>query len=317
MLENGLDLKDRKILSQLDINARQTNVEIGRKVRLSKEVVNYRIQRLEKEGFIKGYQTIIDTSKLGYSTLRIHLKFQDIKLEKEKEILDILKKKKKIIYILKTDGPWDISFGFLARDIFEFNDFYKEFKSIFKEYYDKEDFAIYSGVYLFNRGYLLGGKNKSVIIKIVNPDAKELDKKDMEIIKIISSNARISIIDISNKIDIPASTIAFRIRQLEKQGVILGYTLLFDFKKIDYSYFKLKLNLRDVKNLNKIIEFCSREPNMIYAVETLGGEDLELFLEVRNNLQMIEIVDRLRQNFPEIRKWGYYNLEGYEKFVYF
>jgi len=34
-----LDLKDRKILYQLDLNPRQSNAEIGKKVRLSKEVV--------------------------------------------------------------------------------------------------------------------------------------------------------------------------------------------------------------------------------------------------------------------------------------
>jgi len=317
MAKNSLDLKDRKILSQLDINARQTNVEIGKNVGLSKEVVNYRIQRLEKEGFIKGYQTIIDTSRLGYLTLRINIKFQDIKSEKEREVLSFLKKEKRVFYVLKADGLWDLSFGFWAKDIFEFNNFYKEFKNNFKGYYDNEDFAIYSKVYHFNRGYLLDEKKNSGILKVVNPGVKELDKKGIDILKIISSNARITIMDISKKINMPASTIAFRIRQLEKDKIILGYTMLLNFKEIGYSYFKLNLNLRDIKNIDKIINFCSIEPNIVYAVETLGGEDLEIFLELKNNLQMIEVVDKLRKNFPEIRKWDYYNIEGYEKFVYF
>jgi len=61
-MEN-LDLKDRKILYYLDINSRQSNSDIAKKVGLSKEVVNYRIKRLEKEGIIKGYYTVLDFYK--------------------------------------------------------------------------------------------------------------------------------------------------------------------------------------------------------------------------------------------------------------
>ena len=48
MVTSLIDTKDRKILNELDFNARQSNSEIARKVGLSKEVVNYRIRNLEK-----------------------------------------------------------------------------------------------------------------------------------------------------------------------------------------------------------------------------------------------------------------------------
>ena len=40
-----LDLKDRKILYELDLNCRQSNAQIGKKVGLSRKVVDYRIKR--------------------------------------------------------------------------------------------------------------------------------------------------------------------------------------------------------------------------------------------------------------------------------
>ena len=51
-----LDLKDRKILYELDFNARQTDSEIAKKVKLSREVVNYRISRLQKNGIIRNFE---------------------------------------------------------------------------------------------------------------------------------------------------------------------------------------------------------------------------------------------------------------------
>ena len=68
-----IDLKDRKILYQLDLNCRQSNTQIGKKVGLSKEVVNYRINRMEKEGIIIRYWTEIDLFKLGYNIFRIYI----------------------------------------------------------------------------------------------------------------------------------------------------------------------------------------------------------------------------------------------------
>ena len=52
-----LDLKDRKILYHLDLNCRQSNAQIGKKVGLSKQVVDYRIRRMEDERIIIGYWT--------------------------------------------------------------------------------------------------------------------------------------------------------------------------------------------------------------------------------------------------------------------
>jgi len=67
-MEN-LDLKDRKILYELDLNCRQSNAQIGKKVGLSKEVVKYRIKRMEEEGIISGYWTEIDSYRLGYTSI--------------------------------------------------------------------------------------------------------------------------------------------------------------------------------------------------------------------------------------------------------
>jgi Lrp/AsnC family leucine-responsive transcriptional regulator len=61
-----LDFKDRKILYELDLNCRQSNAQIGKKVGLSKEVVKYRIKRMQDEEIIFVFWTEINTFKLGY-----------------------------------------------------------------------------------------------------------------------------------------------------------------------------------------------------------------------------------------------------------
>ncbi|MBB6238289.1 Lrp/AsnC family leucine-responsive transcriptional regulator [Pedobacter sp. AK013] len=54
------------ILNELQLDARMSNAEIGRRVGLSAPAVAERIKRMQEEGIIKGFFTSIDFSKLNY-----------------------------------------------------------------------------------------------------------------------------------------------------------------------------------------------------------------------------------------------------------
>ena len=59
---------DQQILSLLLENARMSLVEIGRRVSLSPPAVKRRIERLEREGIIRGYTVIVDQASMGWTT---------------------------------------------------------------------------------------------------------------------------------------------------------------------------------------------------------------------------------------------------------
>ena len=62
-----LDDTNRKLLAELQDDARLSLAELGRRVGLSSPAVAERLQRLESEGCIAGYRTDIDPKTLGYS----------------------------------------------------------------------------------------------------------------------------------------------------------------------------------------------------------------------------------------------------------
>ncbi|MDK4735200.1 Lrp/AsnC family transcriptional regulator [Rhizobium sp. CNPSo 3490] len=53
-----LDRTDEQILVELKANARISHAELSAKVNLSRNAVRVRIERLEREGFIKGYTIV-------------------------------------------------------------------------------------------------------------------------------------------------------------------------------------------------------------------------------------------------------------------
>ena len=312
-----LDLKDKKILYQLDLNSRQSNLKIAKKVGLSKDVVNYRIKKLEQEGFINGYYTIIDFSRIGYFSIRVYIKLLDTSPEKKREIIDFLVKNKKIFYVAGIEGQFDIGFGTWIKNIYEFEDFYLEFKKKFKQYIGKDKISIFTKAHHFHRAYILDKK-----IDDVKPEyfGKEKivphDDTDLNILRIIAKNARIPIMEIAKKLKIPATTIAFRIRQLEKKKIIQGYRFIFNFRLFGYEYYKVDLTLKDILRLKELITFAHYNPNILYIDQTIGGSDFEFDLEIKDKEEFFKLIEILRKRFP-IRTWTYFTAKSYEKLLYF
>ncbi len=314
----ALDVKDKKILQELDFNARQTLSQLSKKVKLSRDIVNYRINKLEKEGYIKGYQTIVNFSKLGYLTIRFHLKFIDISPKIEKNLIAFLLKKENILLVSRTKGDFDLSFVIQIKDLFELNNFEIEFNSLFNKYIKSRELGIYLEIYHFQRSYLLNEKNKINNQKIIKleKDTNKIDQNDLKILKILSKNARTPLVKISNKLNMNASTVANKIKKLEKDKIILGYKLLFGFDKINFSYFKIDFILRDISLRENLINYCKNNPYIIYAGWVSGGVDLEIYLEIENAQKLLELIEKMRNLFPGIREWGYTSFETYDKFNY-
>ena len=80
-----LDDLNRSILKELCQDARISTTEIGRRVGLSAPAVADRIQKMEKQGFIKGYRTVIDFDKVGL-TIKAIINFKATTLKHSESI---------------------------------------------------------------------------------------------------------------------------------------------------------------------------------------------------------------------------------------
>src|SRR6187397_2700213 len=64
-----IDDIDRKLLMELQLDARTSYAELGRRVGLTTPAVIERVRKLEDAGIIAGYRAEIDTAKVGLSIL--------------------------------------------------------------------------------------------------------------------------------------------------------------------------------------------------------------------------------------------------------
>lgn len=68
---HGIDDTNRRILRELQVDARVTMAELGRRVGLSSGAVTERVRTLEQRGVIKGYRAEVDPRALGLALTTI------------------------------------------------------------------------------------------------------------------------------------------------------------------------------------------------------------------------------------------------------
>ena len=65
------DQFDRKMMALLQEDGRLTNNDLSERVNLSPSQCSRRHQRLEEEGFIRGYRAVLDRDRLGFSLVNV------------------------------------------------------------------------------------------------------------------------------------------------------------------------------------------------------------------------------------------------------
>ncbi len=300
----NLDVKDRKILSELDMGARQPLSAIAKKVGLSREVVQYRIRRLESRKVVLGYYTVLDTAKLGLIYCRMLFKYRKMPSEKQDELFAFCKKHRNISWIIQGEGKWDIVLVVLARSLSEIEATYDELNNLFGQHFQNPHVSVAYRVHEFRHKYLYQGLKGDHGELIVGKGGKaaDLDGADYAIIGILSKDATASLVDIANKAKLTPKVVGYRIRRLEDEKVILGFRAMINNKLLGYDHYKVFLTLQDIgeKNLSRVMGFLKYHPNVIYVTKPMGPYTLEFEAMVRNTNELHEFMQQFKQQLGDI-----------------
>ena len=129
-----LDSKDKKIVEQLQKNCRQTIQEIAKATKLPRDVVVYRIKKMEDQKVIRAHHTMLNPQKLGYP-LYVYALFScyNVKPEEETKFINYLKSHKQLIYVAKNSGKYDFTIGVCAKDYMDFDEIIRDIRQKFSD----------------------------------------------------------------------------------------------------------------------------------------------------------------------------------------
>lgn len=301
-----LDELDKKILYELGKNARLSYSQISKEIKSKKPIVAYHVQNLEKKGIIWKYVPVISLSRLGIYAHKIYFRFHGLDKEKKKELIEEFVKDEHINWVAESVGVWDLLISIYASNIMEF--VIKKNK-IFEKYGDfVQDYSIIllEDALVFNRDYLVE-KSTTYRKEFVfggKIEIEEIDDKQKKILKLIRNDGRFSLLDIAKKTKLNVGTVQSKIKDLEKRGIIQGYTTFINLGKTDLKFFKLcvHLNKYGKKEFTELLNYCKANKNVLHLIKSIGDWELEIELESDNLDYVYEFVDELKTQFPDTIK---------------
>ncbi|MBZ5497183.1 MAG: Lrp/AsnC family transcriptional regulator [Acidobacteriia bacterium] len=297
-----LDLasKDKAILAELGLDARQNLTALARNVHLSKQVVSYRIKQLEKMNIIRGYHAIPDVYRLGKAHFRVFVKYHQLDGQTEAGLVRELSRCPEISWLTLLDGDFDLEFVVWADNIMAFEEIYDEILARFGRYFQEKYFSI-------------GTRVEYLPLRFLNPDARAarglvfggtyehriLDEQEKRILYETNHNGRISLADLAKKLGISVAVARKRLQELLESGVIIGFGLKIDHKRLGLTYRKvlLKLNTPAKERIGRIAAYLRRQESVIFLVKTIGAYDFEFELLTESNEEFYHFMKAFRSHF--------------------
>jgi DNA-binding Lrp family transcriptional regulator len=137
-----------------------------------------------------------------------------------------------------------------------------------------------------------------------------LDKTDMDILKLLQQNARITIKEIADKVHLSTTPVHERIRRLEERGVIRQYVTLLDGAKVKKGlmvicYISLRQHskmagnhfIRSIQEMNEVIECLTISGEFDFMLKVVA-ENMDAYYDFHvNRLSQIENIGNVQSVF--------------------
>lgn len=314
VMPQKIDVTDRKILYLLSRNARLSNTVIAKTLKLKREVVSYRIKKMQEKEVINGFLTLLNLRRMGFLVHSLFIKLKT--LTWEMNIINDLAKINGVTNLQNCSGRFDLHIQTATKNLEEFesivNTILSNHSTLIQEYsiftFLQEEFT--------NRGLLLHdhiseakyldqitetkGTSFQKYFNKVKPTEGSfvLEEKEKMILTILKHDSRLTIREISEKVALSPRTTEKKIKKLIQEGVIVGFIPIISFTHFGWQWNILFLQLNNLNEL-KFITYLRNHPNIFWYKKFVGRWNFLISIFAENHSRFHDVLNELRTEFSE------------------
>jgi len=120
-----------------------------------------------------------------------------------------------------------------------------------------------------------------------------LDETDVKILKTLISNARLSSRQISKRSGVSIGTVLTRMKKMEAEGVLRGYSAIVDHEKLGYQLTALTELTVSKGRLLEVENEIARMPNVCCVYDVTGITDAFVIAKFKNREELSVFAKRL------------------------
>ncbi len=113
-----------------------------------------------------------------------------------------------------------------------------------------------------------------------------MDKIDNELIRLLASNSRYTLKELSEKVFMSPPAVAARIKKLESEGVILSYGVQLDLKRLGYTIIAFISMRISLEKKEKFLDFIPTVTQVIECNCITGNHSVLIKVAVRSTSEL-------------------------------
>ena len=129
----------------------------------------------------------------------------------------------------------------------------------------------------------------------------ELDSIDVKLLKMLNSNAKISLSKMGREVGLSASGVRKRIKQLERSGLIKSYTAIIDPQKFGLELMALLSVDVDARGEHELIRSLSRHHEVCELHRMTGGHGLMMKVRARDLESLNKFIENHLHSFDSVK----------------
>ncbi|MCK5698751.1 MAG: AsnC family transcriptional regulator [Candidatus Aenigmarchaeota archaeon] len=287
-----------RLLYELSVNSRISQKALAKRLRISPQLVSYRLDKFEKDKIIQTYKTQIDSAKFGLINLWVFMVFTTSDKQKQQEVVDYLDKSENVTFIESISYGADLMIEYTVPNLSFFNKHHSKFLEVFSQSVKViEIFPIIVKHHL----------SKRYLNKNVEPEHDEIVSGDKIPVTLSDNAKRVlaelflnpskPIIKIAQKTKLDPRTVIKIKKELEKEEIIRKYTITINYDKLDIRGCILLINFDYItpRQIKKIILFLRQIPEITTVIKVLGK--YKLIVKIETLSDYMPIICELREKY--------------------
>lgn len=299
----NLSVKEKKLLYYLSKNARESHTKIAKYIGVNKGTVADTIKRLQKDGIIKKFTSIINVGAIEATSFTLLLKFNK-NLQKNKEIIDYFVNHLFSIWVVSLSGNYDLFVEFAVKDISSLERMMTEIRDHFQadlNHYKLDLFARNLRSSQLIADVYKGLELQPLPIKDRKYKEKKLDTLDKKILHGLTAHSNKSLVEIATEVGSTWDVVRYRIKLLEQAKIILTYFPQIDYKKLGYVQFICNIELRNIglEDFKKFENIMKTNPNTFYAFTSANSPSILFHCAFKSIEELDTLLGTIQEKFKE------------------
>ena len=128
-----------------------------------------------------------------------------------------------------------------------------------------------------------------------------LDKTDYKILYNLDFNARMSLSELAQNVNLSKQNLNYRLKKLINDNVLIGFMSMIDIHRLGYLTYRIYFRFKNVDSQKEeeIINYFKTNNHILWFVSTSGSWDLEAVFTARNDIHLNNLFKKIKEDFGQ------------------